>query len=88
MDFIAFLWLIVVAIKAPGFFLSLPSRMRREKEERLIRRYGKERYMEMKFKAELDACKKDPAAEARIKKADSFIKRAVFGQKDDPDSDK
>ena len=67
-------------------FKEYPKISRQQKEERLIRRYGKERYMEMKAQAEQEAREKFLVSQARMNKADSFIKRAVFGQKDDSDS--
>lgn len=88
MDFISFLLLIYIAIKAPGFFLSLPARIHQERKERMIRRLGKERYLEMEKIAEQKAREKALVAEARIGKADRFIRRAVFGQTDNHSSAK
>lgn len=88
MEFIGLVFLVYIAIKAPGLFLSLPARIHRERKERMIRRLGKERYLEMEKIAEQKAREKGLIAEARIGKADRFIRRAVFGQTDNHSSAK
>ena len=76
----------VIVVNYYFWFRTLPDGIRQLRERRLIRRYGKERYLEMKAQAEQEAREKFLVSQARMNKADSFIKRAVFGQKDDSDS--